>query len=113
MHDIGKNIVRIMMESKGIRVVDLGVDIPPEQFYNAAVENNARIICCSALLTATMEEMRHVVEYFTEKGLRDKVVIMIGGAPVTQRFCDHIGADIYTYDAVEAAETAYRLLKAM
>jgi corrinoid protein of di/trimethylamine methyltransferase len=109
MHDIGKNIVRIMMESKGLKVIDLGVDVSPEQYYNAAVENKANIVCCSALLTATMEEMRHVVELFTEKGYRDKVKIMIGGAPVTQRFCDHIGADIYTDDAVEAARVAYEV----
>jgi methylmalonyl-CoA mutase cobalamin-binding subunit len=107
MHDIGKNIVRIMMESRGLKVVDLGVDISAEQFYNAAVENHADIVCCSALLTATMEEMRHVVELFNEKDYRKKVKIMIGGAPVTQRFADHIGADIYTDDAVEAARVAY------
>jgi corrinoid protein of di/trimethylamine methyltransferase len=107
MHDIGKNIVRIMMESKGLKVIDLGIDVSPEEFYNAALENEADIVCCSALLTATMEEMRHVVELFTERGYRGKVKIMIGGAPVTQRFCDHIGADIYTSDAVEAARVAY------
>ncbi|SHH48562.1 methyltransferase cognate corrinoid proteins [Sporobacter termitidis DSM 10068] len=109
MHDIGKNIVRIMMESKGLKVVDLGVDVSAEQFFSAAVENNADIVCCSALLTATMEEMRHVVELFSEKNYRDKVKIMVGGAPVTQRFCDHIGADIYTDDAVEAATVAFDL----
>jgi corrinoid protein of di/trimethylamine methyltransferase len=109
MHDIGKNIVRIMMEAKGIKVIDLGVDVSPEQFYTAVMENDAGIICCSALLTATMEEMRHVVELFDEKGIRDKVKIMIGGAPVTQRYCDHIGADIYTDDAVQAAQVAYRI----
>ncbi len=107
MHDIGKNIVRIMMESKNLKVVDLGVDVSADQFYNSAVENNAEIVCCSALLTATMEEMRSVIEYFNEKNCRDKVKIMIGGAPVSQRFCDFIGADIYTDDAVEAAAVAY------
>jgi corrinoid protein of di/trimethylamine methyltransferase len=107
MHDIGKNIVRIMMESKGLKVIDLGVDVSAEQFFNAAVENHADIVSCSALLTATMEEMRHVVELFAERGYRDKIKIMIGGAPVTQRFCDHIGADLYTDDAVEAASAAY------
>ncbi len=107
MHDIGKNIVHIMMESKGLTVIDLGVDVSAEQYYNAAIENNASIVCCSALLTATMEEMRHVVELFNEKNCRDKIKIMIGGAPVSKRFCDHIGADIYTDDAVEAATVAY------
>lgn len=109
MHDIGKNIVRIMMEAKGIKVIDLGVDVSPEQFYNAVIDNKAQIICCSALLTATMEEMRHVVELIKEKGIRDQVKIMVGGAPVTQRYCDHIGADIYTDDAVQAAQVAYRI----
>jgi methanogenic corrinoid protein MtbC1 len=107
MHDIGKNIVRIMMESKGLKVIDLGVDVNAEQYYNAAVENKADIVGCSALLTATMEEMRRVIEYFTVKNYRDKVKIMIGGAPVSQRFCDYIGADIYTDNAVEAATVAY------
>lgn len=107
MHDIGKNIVHIMMESKGLKVIDLGVDITAEAFLEAAEQNDADIVCCSALLTATMEEMRHVVEVFTAHHYRDKVKIMIGGAPVTQRFCDHIGADIYTEEAVEAAEAAY------
>jgi corrinoid protein of di/trimethylamine methyltransferase len=109
MHDIGKNIVRIMMESRGLKVIDLGVDVPAERFYSAAVENHADIVCCSALLTATMEEMRHVVELFNEKDYRKKVKIMIGGAPVTQRFADHIGADIYTDDAVDAARVAYEV----
>ncbi len=107
MHDIGKNIVHIMLESKGLKVIDLGVDVPAEAFYQAAVENNADVVCCSALLTATMEEMRHVVNVFSAHNYRDKVKIMIGGAPVTQGFCAHIGADIYTEDAVEAAEVAY------
>lgn len=107
MHDIGKNIVHIMMESRGLKVVDLGVDVSAEQFYDAAVENGADIICCSALLTATMEEMRHVVEFLKDKEYRSNVKIMVGGAPVTQRFCNHIGADIYTEDAVEASDVAY------
>jgi methanogenic corrinoid protein MtbC1 len=109
MHDIGKNIVRIMMESKGLKVIDLGVDVTAEQYFNAAVEHKANLVCCSALLTATMEEMRHVVEYFNEKKYRDKVKIMIGGAPVSRRFCEYIGADIYTDDAVEAAQVAYNI----
>jgi methanogenic corrinoid protein MtbC1 len=109
MHDIGKNIVHIMMESKGLKVIDLGVDVSAEQFYKATVENRACVVCCSALLTATMEEMRHVVEYFNEKNYRDKVKIMIGGAPVSQRYCDYIGADVYTDDAVAAAAAAYAI----
>jgi corrinoid protein of di/trimethylamine methyltransferase len=107
MHDIGKNIVHIMMESKGLKVIDLGVDVSAEDFYNAAADNHADIVCCSALLTATMEEMRHIVEVFAANNYREKVKIMIGGAPVTKRFCEHIGADIYTEEAVEAADVAY------
>ncbi len=113
MHDIGKNIVHIMLESKGLKVIDLGVDVSAEQFYNAVIANNADVVCCSALLTATMEEMRHVVALFGEKGQREKTKIMVGGAPVTQRFCDHIGADIYTDDAVEAADTAFDVCVSM
>ncbi|MEL4105879.1 corrinoid protein [Oscillospiraceae bacterium WX1] len=109
VHDIGKNIVRVMMETKGLKVFDLGVDISAERFYNAAVECNADIVCCSALLTATMEEIRHVIDYFKEKDYRDKVKIMIGGAPVTQRYCEHIGADIYTDNAIDAAQVAYNV----
>ena len=107
MHDIGKNIVHIMMESRGLKVIDLGVDVSAEEYYDAAVENSADIICCSALLTATMEEMRHVVEFIKDKEYRNNVKIMIGGAPVTQRFCNHIGADIYTDDAVKASDVAF------
>ena len=105
LHDIGKNLVKMMMEGKGLTVIDLGVDVSAEQFYNAAMENNAQI-CCSALLTTTMSEMKNVVDYFTEKGQRDKVKIMVGGAPVTQNFCDSIGADCYTADAASAADAA-------
>ena len=106
LHDIGKNLVKMMMEGKGLTVIDLGVDVSAEQFYNAAMENNAQIVCCSALLTTTMSEMKNVVDYFTEKGQRDKVKIMVGGAPVTQNFCDSIGADCYTADAASAADAA-------
>lgn len=106
LHDIGKNLVKMMLEGKGLTVIDLGVDVSAEQFVNAAVENNAQLICCSALLTTTMGEMKNVVELATEKGIRDKVKIMIGGAPVTQSFCDSIGADCYTPDAASAADAA-------
>ena len=112
LHDIGKNLVKMMMEGKGLTVVDLGVDVSAEQFYNAAVENNADIVCCSALLTTTMSEMKNVVDYFTEKGRRDTVKIMVGGAPVTQSFCDSIGADCYTADATSAADAALAFCQA-
>jgi methionine synthase len=106
LHDIGKNLVKMMLEGKALTFIDLGVDVSAEQFVNAAVENNAQLICCSALLTTTMGEMKNVVELATEKGIRDKVKIMIGGAPVTQSFCDSIGADCYTPDAASAADAA-------
>lgn len=110
LHDIGKNIVRIMFEGHGIHVVDLGVDVSAEQFVDAAVENQAALICCSALLTTTMGEMRRVVEVLTERGLRDSIRVMIGGAPITQSFCDSIGADAYAPDAATGAEVAVKLL---
>ena len=106
MHDIGKNLVRMMIEGKGIEIIDLGVDVSPEQFYDAAVENKAQLVCCSALLTTTMNEMKNVVEIFEEKGMRDAVKIMIGGAPVTESFCQAIKADCYTPDAASAADAA-------
>lgn len=112
MHDIGKNLVAMMIESKGIEVIDLGVDVEPDAFIKTAVDNNCDIICCSALLTTTMNGMGDVVEKAKEAGIRDKVIIMVGGAPVTQSFCDKIGADAYTPDAASAADKAVELLKA-
>lgn len=109
LHDIGKNLVKMMMEGKGIEVIDLGTDVPAERFISAAVEHGARIIACSALLTTTMPEMKKVVELLKEKGLRDKFTVMIGGAPVTDGYRQSIGADIYTPDAGSAAEAAARV----
>lgn len=106
LHDIGKNLVKIMLEGKGITVVDLGVDVSPEAFVNAAIEHNANVICCSALLTTTMGEMKNVVEEAKRRSIRDKVKIMVGGAPLTQSFCDSIGADRYTSDAASCADVA-------
>lgn len=106
LHDIGKNLVKMMMEGRGLEVIDLGIDVPPEKFIEAAKEHNAQIIACSALLTTTMTEMKNVVEAAKEAGIRDKVTIMIGGAPVTDNFCKSIGADIYEPDAASAAESA-------
>ena len=111
LHDIGKNLVRMMMEGKGIKVIDLGVDVPTERFIKAAYENQADLICCSALLTTTMMGMENVVSTIEKEGLRAKVKIMVGGAPVTQSFCDSIGADLYASDATSAAETALAALK--
>jgi len=107
LHDIGKNLVKMMIEGKGLKVIDLGVDVPPEKFVEGIIENDASIVCCSALLTTTMNEMKNVVDIIAEKGLREKVKIMVGGAPITQAFCESIGADCYTEDAASAAEAAY------
>ena len=110
LHDIGKNLVRMMLEGKGLTVIDLGVDVPPEKFVEAAIENDCSIICCSALLTTTMPVMGEVVEKAVEAGVRDKVKIMIGGAPVTEAFGQSINADAYTPDATTCAEVAKQLL---
>lgn len=110
LHDIGKNLVRMMLEGKGLTVIDLGVDVPPEKFIESAIENDCKIICCSALLTTTMPVMGEVVEKAVEAGVRDKVKIMIGGAPVTEAFGQSINADAYTPDATTCAEVAMQLL---
>ncbi len=112
LHDIGKNLVKMMMEGKGLEVVDLGVDVAPETFVNAAIEQNCQAICCSALLTTTMDVMADVVKAAEAAGIRDKVKILIGGAPITQEFCDKIGADCYTSDAASAADAAVELCRA-
>ena len=109
LHDIGKNLVKMMMEGKGLEVYDLGTDVSPETFVQTAKEKNCQIIACSALLTTTMEVMKKVVEACEAGGIRNQVKIMIGGAPVTEEFCRQIGADCYTPDATVAAETAVDL----
>ena len=111
LHDIGKNLVKMMMEGKGLEVIDIGTDVPPEKFIQTAQEHNCQIIACSALLTTTMGVMQEVVDAAKNAGIRDNVKIMVGGAPVTQAFCDQIGADSYTVDAASAAETAVELCK--
>ena len=110
LHDIGKNLVRMMFEGKGIEVIDLGIDVTPEMFVETAKKEGCQIIACSALLTTTMSTMQEVVELAKTEGIRDNVKIMIGGAPVTQSFCDQIGADAYTPDAASAADLAYALI---
>jgi len=109
LHDIGKNLVRMMMEGKGLEVIDLGVDVPAEKFVSAAIENDAQIIACSALLTTTMGEMKNVVDATVAQGIRDKVKIMVGGAPLNDNFCKSIGADIYCPDAASAADAALKV----
>ena len=109
LHDIGKNLVKLMLEGKGIEVIDLGTDVSPEKFVQTAVEENCQIICCSALLTTTMGVMGDVVKAAEAAGIRDRVKIMVGGAPVNEDFCKQIGADIYTVDAASAADAAFEL----
>ena len=109
LHDIGKNLVAMMMEGAGLKVVDLGTDVSPERFIEAAKTENANIIACSALLTTTMTQMKNVVQAAEAAGIRDKVKIMVGGAPVTDSFCQSIGADKYSPDAATAAEVAAAL----
>ncbi|MCL2513262.1 MAG: corrinoid protein [Oscillospiraceae bacterium] len=108
LHDIGKNLVKLMLEGRGLNVIDLGVDVSPEKFVEEAISNKAQVICCSALLTTTMTEMANVVKLANEKGVRDKVKILIGGAPITDKFCKEIGADGYEVDAASAADTALK-----
>lgn len=108
LHDIGKNLVKMMMEGKGLEVVDLGSDVSPDVYVQTAIEQNCQVICCSALLTTTMNIMGDVVTATQQAGIRDKVKIMIGGAPVTENFCREIGADCYTADAASAAEAAVK-----
>ena len=106
LHDIGKNLVKMMMEGKGLEVIDLGTDVAPETYVQTAIEQNCQVICCSALLTTTMGVMADVVKAAQDAGIRDKVKIMVGGAPVTESFCRQVGADAYTPDATSAAEKA-------
>ena len=109
LHDIGKNIVKIMFEGSGFEVIDLGVDASAEEFVKTAKVQGCNIIACSSLLTTSMGEMERVVELAKTEGIRDNVKIMVGGAPVSQAFCDSIGADIYTSDAASAADAAYMI----
>ncbi|MDD3931776.1 MAG: cobalamin-binding protein [Clostridiaceae bacterium] len=112
LHDIGKNLVAMMMEGQGLEIIDAGTDVSADQFIALAKENNAQIIACSALLTTTMGEMKAVVEAASAAGIRDQVTIMVGGAPVNDTFAKTIGADIYSPDAATAAEEAAAALKA-
>ena len=111
LHDIGKNLVGMMMKGKGLTVIDLGTDVSPARFVEEAIYNKAQIIACSALLTTTMREMEHVVKAIKEANLQEKIKVMVGGAPVTESFKNSIGADVYTSDAATAAEVALELCK--
>lgn len=112
LHDIGKNLVKMMLEGKGLEVIDLGTDVPPEKFIETAQSEGCDVICCSALLTTTMGVMQEVVDAAKNAGIREKVKIMVGGAPVNQNFCEQIGADYYTPDAATCAEVAIGLFSA-
>ena len=108
IHDIGKNLVALMLKNYGFHVIDLGKDVPKEEIIAAAKEHNAKIIALSALMTTTMQEMKHVITYARKQGVTAKVII--GGAVITQDYADEIGADGYSKDAAEAVKTAQRLL---
>ncbi|MFC1489791.1 corrinoid protein [Candidatus Latescibacterota bacterium] len=109
LHDIGKNLVMMMIEGAGFNIMDLGVDVPPEK-YIQAVKDGAQIIGMSALLTTTMPAMKNTIDAIKEAGLRDSVKIIVGGAPLTQAFADEIGADGYAPDAASASELASQLI---
>lgn len=111
LHDIGKNLVRMMMVGNGLEVVDLGVNVPPEKFIAAIEENHPDIVAMSALLTTTMGNMKEVIQAITDRGLRDQVKIMVGGAPVNADFALSIGADKYSPDAATAATDARDLIQ--
>jgi len=110
LHDIGKNLVVMILESGGFNVVDLGVDVSPEKFVAAIKEHNAKIVGLSALLTTTMLNMKATIELIAKEGLRDAVKVLVGGAPVSQSFADEIGADGYCADAMAAKEMATAIL---
>ena len=109
-HDIGKNLVKMMLESSGFDVVDLGRDVPPLRFVEEAIATEADIIGLSTLMTTTMSGMKNVVEFLEEKGVREKFKVMVGGGPISQSFSDKIGADGYARNAAEAVRLARELV---
>ena len=109
-HDIGKNLVKIMMETAGFEMVDLGRDVPLQKFVDTAKETRADLVCLSTLMTTTMSGMKTVIDLLKEAGIRDEVKVMIGGGPVSKNFADKIGADGYSQNAVEAVRLAKSLL---
>jgi len=112
LHDIGKNLVAMMLEGAGFEIIDLGVDVSPEKFIETAKEKKADVVGLSALLTTTMPSMKDVVKAMGDSGLKDKVKVMIGGAPLTQSYADEIGADGYAPDAASAVDEVKQLLGA-
>jgi len=112
LHDIGKNLVASMLEGGGFEVIDLGADVPPEKFVQAVEERNAQIVALSALLTVTVPAMKTTIEALKAAGLRDRVKVMVGGAPVTHKYAEEIGADGYGENASVAVQLARRLIGA-
>ncbi len=110
LHDIGKNLVAMMLEGAGFQIVDLGIDVPPEKYVESVRESGVQIVCMSALLTTTMPSMKATVDALNEAGLTEKVRIMVGGAPVTEAYAEQIGADAYAADAASAADRARELM---
>lgn len=108
-HDIGKNLVKIMLDTAGFEMYDLGRDVPLDAFVEKAVEVGATLICMSTLMTTTMGGMKTVIDMLKERGIRDQFKVMIGGSPISQKYCDEIGADCYTCNAVEAVQAAKKL----
>ena len=111
LHDIGKNLVVMMLRGGGFEVIDLGIDVPPEKFLKASQEHQPDIVGISALLTTTMIGMMDIITILKKAGLRNKIKVMVGGAPVTQEFADEIGADVYASNAATAVDKARELLK--
>jgi 5-methyltetrahydrofolate--homocysteine methyltransferase len=112
LHDIGKTLVACMLEGGGFEVIDLGADVSPDVFVAAVKERNAGVVALSALLTVTMNSMRTTIQAFQTAGIRDKIKVMVGGAPVTQQFADEIGADGFSENASSAVALARKLIAA-
>lgn len=110
-HDIGKNLVKLMLEIAGFKMIDLGKDVPCEKFIDEALANDAKFIMMSTLMTTTMENMKKVIDMLKERGLRDKFIVMIGGGPVSESFAQKIGADAYSENATEAVKVAKSFIK--
>lgn len=110
-HDIGKNLVKLMLETAGFKMIDLGKDVPVEKFVNQAIENEADFIMMSTLMTTTMDNMKRVIDILNERGIRDQFKVMIGGGPVSESFAKDIGADAYSENATEAVKVAKKLLE--
>jgi len=113
LHDIGKNLVASLLEGGGFEVIDLGVNVPPEKFIAAIKERQANIVAMSALLTTTMPAMKSTIEALKQAGVRDQVKVLIGGAPITQKYADEIGADGYSENAVGAVALAKKTIAAI